>query len=69
MIDQPRFRCLHWGQLDYDYWEYDVLNLCFYLTQDGYKNPARELLYNPYYNDLCNVIRIMRENNDKAQAT
>ena len=68
MIDQPRFRCLHWGQLDYDYWEYDVLNLCFYLTQDGYKNPARELLYNPYYNDLCNVIRIMRENNDKAQA-
>jgi len=53
-------------QLDYDYWEYEVLNLCFHLTQDGYKNLARELLYNPYYNDLCNVIRIIRENNDKA---
>ncbi|WP_068908615.1 PoNe immunity protein domain-containing protein [Acinetobacter sp. WCHAc010034] len=55
-------------QLDYDYWEYEVLNLCFHLTQDGYKKPAGELLYNLHYDDLCSVIRIMRENNDKAQA-
>ncbi len=53
-------------QLDYDYWEYEVLNLCFHLTQNDYKNPARELLYNPHYNYLCSVIRIIRENNDKA---
>jgi hypothetical protein len=55
-------------QRDDDYWESEVLNLCFHLMQNGYKNPARELLYNPYYQDLCSVIRIMHQNNDKAKA-